>query len=122
MLGAVSETRVKIRGLHVGALLVVLLASMALCWMNRPWFATWVNEATLPAARATYNLNDFAAYVNAARLIADGRGARAHALGAQRGRETLDWGARYDESLAVPYVSPPLFALARLPLVGLPLG
>jgi hypothetical protein len=122
MLGAVSDTRVKIRGLHVGALVVVLLASMALCWMNRPWFATWLDEATLPAARATYNLNDFAAYVNAARLIADGEGARLYDLDAQRAREARDWGARYDESLAVPYVNPPWFALALLPLAGLPLG
>ncbi|MGI8588956.1 MAG: glycosyltransferase family 87 protein [Chloroflexia bacterium] len=108
---------------HQAAALLMLTASaIALCWLNLSWIGTWVGEATLPAERATYNLNDYSAFVNASRLISGGQGSALYSIEAQRALEVREWGARFDQQLAVPFVNPPWFALVLLPLAGLPLG
>ena len=118
----IRNSKARLRGRHLAGLLVILAAAMLLCWMNRPWFAGWVDQATLPAARATYNLNDYAAFVNAARMILAGHGPDLYNIEAQRAAELRDWSARFDPQLAVPFVNPPWFAVALLPLAPLPMG
>ncbi|HUS16743.1 MAG TPA: glycosyltransferase family 87 protein [Chloroflexia bacterium] len=100
----------------------MLALALATGWLNGPWLAQWAREATLPAANATYNLNDYAAFLTAARMIAHGTGPRLYQIEAQREEERDEWGARFDQPLAVPFVNPPWFALALLPLAGLPVG
>ena len=104
------------------ALVVTLVAALGLGWLNSPWLAGWLREADLPPAQATYPFTDYAAFVNAARLLAGGQGAALYQLEAQRAPQRREWGTRYDEALAVPFVNPPWFAGLLWPLADLPLG
>jgi hypothetical protein len=107
---------------QLAALGVLLIAAVGLVWLDRPWFASWVRQANLAPAQATYPYTDYAAFLNGARLVANGQGAALYKIEAQRAQQRAEWGTRYDQALAVPYVNPPWFAVALLPLTGLPLG
>ncbi len=103
-------------------MLVLLGAALGLGWLNEPWLTDRLREADLPPAQATYPFTDYAAFVNAARLLAQGQGAALYQLEAQRALQRHEWGTRYDPALAVPFVNPPWFAGLLQPLAGLPLG
>ena len=110
------------RALQGVALGIMLGAALMLGWLNGPWLAGWLREADVPPAQAAYPFTDYAAFVNAARLLTGGQGAALYRLEAQRAPQRREWGTRYDEALAVPFVNPPWFAGLLWPLAGLPLG